>query len=281
MTQKFSEFTLERYRLGELSIEDAAAVNGALASDEGLRLSMEQLDKSDAELRHRYPVEFFNFQDIPALRSQRPRLRFFRGNTSRSATGARLIGLAAVIIAGVLIPVLYFVLSTNAEKPEIRGGTALASVDRTKGSVISGCELSVYLKDTQENILKDRAVLTEGNTVQLAYNVPAGDEYYGVIFSIDGRSVITMHYPYRKGQSSLLTAGKRTFLNEAYTLDDAPDYEIFVMVVSEEPLIAETVLREAQALAEDSGVRDPRFIEEKSREAFDGCDVKTITVLKK
>ena len=281
MTQKFSEFTLERYRLGELDPEDTAAINDAIASDENLRLSMEQLEKSDEELRHRYPMEFFNLQDIPAPRLQRPRMRIVRAGVSRGASWTRMAGLAAVIIAGILIPVLYFIFSTNTNKPEISGGTAIASVDRTKGLIPSGCELSVYLKDANENILKDRAVLTEGNTVQLAYNVPAGDEYYGVIFSIDGRTVVTMHYPYRKGQSSLLAAGKRTFLNEAYTLDDAPDYEVFVMVVSEQPLIAETVIREAQALAENSGPADPRFIEEKSREAFSGCEVKTLTVLKR
>ena len=280
MTQKISEFTLEQYRLGELSPEDTAAVNEALASDEGLRMNMEQLDRSDAELRQRYPIEFFKFQDIPALRSQRPRFRLLRTTFSRVPAGVRAAGLAAVIIAGVLIPVLHLVFSTNNNKPEIPGGIAIASADRTKGLVPLGCELSVYLKDARENILADRAVLTEGNTVQLAYNVPAGDEYYGVIFSIDGRSVVTMHYPYRKGQSSLLTAGKRTFLSEAYTLDDAPDYEVFVMVISEEPLIAETVIGEAQALAEDTGMGDPRFIEEKSREAFDGCDIQTVTILK-
>jgi len=126
-------------------------------------------------------------------------------------------------------------------------------------------------------------VLREGATVQLAYTAPSG-EYYGVIFSIDGRQTVTMHYPYRDGQSSLLVSGKHTFLSEAYTLDDAPLYEVFIMVISGKPLNAETVLGEAQKIAQTGntyqGYTKLNVIEERSRAVFKDCEVEIITILK-
>jgi hypothetical protein len=173
------------------------------------------------------------------------------------------------------LPLVYSIRNVEARN---------SSQDRAKGAVLAGAELSLFLKGGMEIPLADHALLGEGDTVQLAYTASTG-ERYGVIFSIDGRSLVTMHYPYWKGQSSLLVSGKRTFLEEAYTLDDAPDYEVFVMVVSEEPLDAEAVLRKAQMIAANSGFpeiksQDVKSIEDKSRAAFESCEVETVTVLK-
>ena len=127
-----------------------------------------------------------------------------------------------------------------------------------------------------------KTLLAEGSTVQLAYTVPIGEEYYGVIFSIDGRSEVTMHYPYRMGQSPLLVSGRQTLLNEAYTLDDAPGYEIFVMVVSTEALEAASVLRTARSIAvKAAGSAVPEAaIKEECAGLFSDCDIKIATVLK-
>jgi hypothetical protein len=247
-TGKVSAFMLEKYKLGELSPENQKMVKEALAVDGGLRDQLKALDESDRKLRLRYPPESLWL----------PSPRFIRVRT------ARLAGLAALIIAGILVPVLYGVFST-AEP-----------TDRIKGVVQKNSELLIYVQG-EDVFLADQTALQEGNTVQLAYMAPAGTEHYGVIFSIDGRSAVTMHYPYRKGQSSLLVSGKRTFLNEAYTLDDAPDYEVFVMVVSEKPLDADMVLRKAQHIA---GV-SKTVIEEKSKTIFADCEVETVTILKK
>jgi hypothetical protein len=177
-----------------------------------------------------------------------------------------------------LAAVLNKVLPRNpAETSET---TVIASVDRPKGFVSETPELAVYLKDNEEILLDNHALLSEGSTVQLAYTTPPGAERYGVIFSIDGRSVLTTHYPYWKGQSSILVSGKRTFLDEAYTLDDAPGYEVCVMVVSDEPLDTEEVLRKAQGLSLNLNPISLNSIEEESKALFEGCEVETVTVLK-
>jgi hypothetical protein len=121
-------------------------------------------------------------------------------------------------------------------------------------------ELSVYLQSGPQSGqgpegtgLADGAILHEGNTIQLAYRVSGGAEQYGVIFSIDGRSALTVHYPCREGQSARLITGRRIALDEAYTLDDAPDYEIFFFVVSDKPLDTGKILKSAGELARNPG----------------------------
>jgi len=289
---KISSFMLERYRLGELKPEDEAAVNEALLTDKNLGSLLEKLDESDQELRQNYPFEYFHIEEkkFPKLVITDTQKRF-------SYRKAAYIGLAALLLAGILLPVLFIVFTRNIPEnsgppitgngSEMRNGTEIAAADRSKGSALPGSGLSVYLKSDNEILIGDKAVLSEGNTVQLAYTTPAGGEYYGVIFSIDGRSVVTMHYPYRLGQSSLLASGKRTFLTEAYTLDDAPDFELFVMVISDSPLDAGTVLEKARELvkpetaADDTQKTDLQSLEGKSRGAFENYDVEIVTVLKK
>jgi hypothetical protein len=283
---RVSDFMLERYRLGELLPEDRKALEEVFTKDENVRSRLIVLDESDRELRKRYPVEFLD------LAGSRPAKMRFSGRGKRFPAVLPKQGkIAAAIFVCLTLPLVYFLRVHN--QPDVRGSLASASAssdspaDRAKGAVISGAELSVFLKGDNEILLGDQAVLGEGNTVQLAYTAPAG-ERFGVIFSIDGRSAVTMHYPYRRGQSPVLVSGKRTFLDEAYTLDDAPLYEIFVMVVSEQPLNVEAVLEEARDIAgtEDLASIDLRSAEGKkrvfgTRAAFDGCEVETLKVLKK
>ena len=274
MRQKVSMLMLERHRLNELDSEDEKDVSEAIQNDDELRLYYNSLDNSDRELRLRYPIEkIFNNGLVKELK--------LAGNftdNSNSITKKRNINLrmlsriAAVLVLCLIFPALYF----------MRNSQMSASEDRVKGSGQATLELSVFLKESrelsgnQEIPLEDQTVLSEGNTVQLAYATLAG-EHYGVIFSIDGRSTLTLHYPYRKGQSPLLVSGRRTFLEEAYTLDDAPDYEVFVFVVSTKPLDVEAVLSEAQKIAGQFRFGQNAIL----GGAFSEFEVETITVLKK
>jgi hypothetical protein len=274
-----SAFMLERYRLGELSSEDQQAVAQALVSDRGLKDSLNELDESDRELRLRYPLGSF-LPENTALMERRLRFAHTRKRLTRMALPAAI---AVAIAFAVAVPAFRFVTSLL----ETHNGAAVTlapqetleafPTDRVKGNIQAGSELAIYLKGNPEIMLPDQAVLEEGDTVQLAYTVPAETEHYGVIFSIDGRSVVTMHYPYRRGQSSLLVSGRRTFLSEAYILDDAPDHEVFVFVVSEEPLNVDQVLREAYQIASEP---ETLILEEKCKTVFVHYGVKTITILK-
>ena len=259
-----SAFMLERYRLGELSTEDKKVVEAVLESNNELCARLRELEESDRELRLRYPASFFRLENtkltspggIPVLQR-----RFVRNKAL----------VAAAVVLCLVLPVFYFL--RNDSPP------AADSLERIKGKVLTGSELFIFVKESQETALPNQTVLEEGNTVQLAYTTPAGVERYGVIFSVDGRSVVTMHYPYRRWQSSILVSGKRTFLNEAYILDDAPDYEVFVFLVSAQPLDVQTVLHKARLMAEEA--ESAEMISEISKSIFEDCEIETVTLLKR
>jgi hypothetical protein len=283
---RISSFMLERYRLGELSPNDFKALEEALAADENVRSRLIVLDESDRELRSRYPAKFLDLEGSRPAKLRIPgRGKRFFAKVARLPISGKIF--AGILLCLTLLLVFYLRAQNMAETPGISGVAQESSADRAKGAALSHAELSVYLKDDAEVLLSDQAVLGEGSTVQLAYTAPAG-ERYGVIFSIDGRSEVTMHYPYRRGQGSILVTGKRTFLNEAYTLDDASFYKIFVMVVSEKPLNAEDVLSEAQQIAETEDLASVNLNSDEGKKRifgthaiFDGCDVETLKVLKK
>ena len=281
---------LERYRLGELLPEDKKTLEEVLVEDDDLRTRLTALDESDQELRLRYPQKDFLPRSPTEEKAKTslklrvpPWLNPYKITTLRQS---RLV-VAAVVLVCFLLPVIYYLrLGSEAAFQEGVPVAPEGPVDRAKGTVLTGAELSLYLEGDGEILLSNRAVLREGNTVQLAYTIGTG-EHYGVIFSIDGRAQVTRHYPYRKGQSSLLVSGKRTFLNEAYTLDDAPDYEVFFMVISEEPLDVDVILSDAQKIAEtvDFLSSDLSSTEGKERAfgsggAFKDYKVETLTMLK-
>jgi hypothetical protein len=106
---------------------------------------------------------------------------------------------------------------------------------------------------------------------------------YGVIFSIDGRSAVTLHYPPVLGADTRLVTGKWTLLEEAYTLDDAPDYEVFFFVVGGEPLDVPVILNSARRFAGQFAGQlalNPKTALEQGRSFFKNYELKTVNLYK-
>ena len=173
----------------------------------------------------------------------------------------------------------------------LRGPVSTPEGDRIKGGAGYQAELSAYLKGPgpgepgsspgAELKLADQASLRAGNTIQLAYRAPgdsSGDRY-GVIFSIDGRSAVTLHYPYGPAKSTQLVSGRPVPLGEAYTLDDAPNYEIFFFVVGDEPLDPRNILNTAEQLAPRIA-GNPGGALTQGPSLFKGYEVKILTLRK-
>jgi hypothetical protein len=267
----FSALLLERYHLGEVTAEERAALEAALAENAGLAASVAELEQSDRDIFRRYPRTVVFPEKARNVLKKR---RF-------PVLGWGLCAAALLLIAA--LPVLIRLRPPAGPADLPSGPVPLA--DRIKGNA-GGCdpdgsfaELSIYLKSAgpgpEEAELADGLVLHEGNTVQLAYTVSGGAERYGVIFSIDGRAALTVHYPYDAGQSTRLVTGRRVALDEAYTLDDAPDYEIFFLVVSGRPLEVREILQSAAELA-----REPDKALEDGKRAFAPYQLRTVKVRK-
>lgn len=88
----------------------------------------------------------------------------------------------------------------------------------------------------QAEQLEQDAMCKQGDVIQLRYN--AGGRHYGVIASVDGAGVVTLHYPLSEDAPPEATAvGAGTLaLPHAYELDDAPRFERFFIITSQQPI---------------------------------------------
>jgi hypothetical protein len=253
---RISALMLERYNLDEVTGEERALIEAALIGDEDLAERLRELRKSDEAIRGKLGRKYRGLAGT--------------GETGRRPPSRPLVWslCAAALVLFIALP--FFRALGSGGFREIPAG------DRIKGNADTA-ELRVYLKTGGEQVpLADQAVLREGDTVQLSYTVKGqSGNRYGVIFSIDGRSTVTMHYPYAPGAETRLVTGKRAFLEEAYTLDDAPDYELFFFVIHDRPLDIPEILDSARQLA-----RNPETALERGSLVFKNYELETLTLRK-
>ncbi|WAS93294.1 hypothetical protein [Nannocystis punicea] len=86
-----------------------------------------------------------------------------------------------------------------------------------------------------------------GDVLQVSY-VAAGATH-GVVASLDGAGVVTLHFPADVGGSTALRQGGAVRLAQAYELDEAPNFERFVFVTADAPLDASRVVAALKMLA--------------------------------
>ncbi len=114
--------------------------------------------------------------------------------------------------------------------------------------------------------LSDGAHAARGDVLQLAYD-KAPDGLFGVLLSIDGAGRVTQHLPEEGAAASApLTSLRETPLPSAYELDDAPEFERFILITSKRPFAVDVVQAAARAIVhEGSSARtlplalDPSF----------------------
>jgi hypothetical protein len=267
------KFLLERYVADDVTEKEKECIETAATLNTDVSESIADLQRSNAEILERYPASRLVPEIIARHDQARQKQAVFQLPPKRALFASGIAaGLAAAVLLAVL-PVLHSGETANMTTLATTQGS-----DRVKGSQMVSSELRVYLKTATlpaPDPLPDKTVVQAGNTVQLAYTVGAAEKY-GVIFSVDGRGVVTMHYPSGVSQSTKLIAGKQTPLDEAYTLDDAPDYEAFFFVVDDAPLDTKAVLDKAEELA-----RDPRTAPEQVVSAFGEYEVKSVTLFKR
>lgn len=91
--------------------------------------------------------------------------------------------------------------------------------------------------------LQDGDVAQAGDLIQMSY-VAAGNRN-GVIVSLDGRGVVTLHHPLAPDDAPTLVARGEHALDHAYELDDARSYERFVLVTAGDEALSPLVVIEA------------------------------------
>jgi hypothetical protein len=221
---------LERYRLGELPEDERGRIERLLELDPELRGRLDGLGSSDAEIARRLPAP---------LMDERIRGRARAAGTSRSeaqpARRGRVWLAPALAAAAVVLAVGVGVMRPPAPDDGIL----------LKGSA---AELVVYRKTAAgSERLEPGAAAAPGDLIRVGYR--AAGQGYGAIVSTDGYGNVTQHLPRSGGRAVALEAGGTVLLDFSYELDDAPRWERFYLVTSDEPFELKPVRRAAQAVA--------------------------------
>ncbi len=257
-TSRF-ELQLERLALGELTTTEEAALRRRMI-DAGL--------DPDAEL---LTLRASNESILGAHSPQRAAGVIERRLADAKAKRRSAWWMVAPALATTAV-VLFLVRASGG--PEAPSGDTLptlsALTSAASGEVEDPTGDGIRLKGTESRLVLHRQIadtggdpaegaerlregqeVSEGDVLQVSY-IAAGASH-GVIVSIDGRGVTTLHYPppQEEPTSTRLEQGAAIPLSSAYELDDAPSFERFFFVTSEgpAPLSAEVVTRAAEALA--------------------------------
>ncbi|MFT3711964.1 MAG: hypothetical protein QM817_30350 [Archangium sp.] len=213
------DWKLERYRLKELPESDARLVSAALENDPELRARLAALEADDAAtLAAHAPARVAARIELTARDSVAPKQSPLRWLVPVMAVAAALV--------------LAFVLPRNTVDDDIifKGDVALKLFRLDEGS-----EVPVRLVDG--------AHVKSHDLVQVAFDLQGAQ--YAVVVSVDGSGGATLHWPTSIASDTKVPAAFKA-LPQSFELDDAPAFERFFLVVSNEPLNAATVLDDAK-----------------------------------
>jgi len=254
---------LERYLLGELPAQRMEEIGRLLENNSELQSELTRLQKSDEDILKKFSVE----RMVPNIQRRHEAEKTQEKRKTRSAALKRLLyaspALASALI--VLFIVLFNPRGDMSQDTRIKG---TSTADPTKPHIM------IHRKMDSDTVLLrsgDRA--KEGDLLQIAYS-PAGQSY-GVIFSIDGNGLVTLHFPQNRTDSTLLQPRVSVLLRSAYELDDAPQFERFFFITAQTQISVESILDKANSLAQN-----PEKAKTTKLELPDAYDQYTTLILK-
>jgi hypothetical protein len=226
--KRVPDLLVEQLLLGELP----EAKSRELLGDPDVRARLALLEHSNRDILEAYPAE---------VMARRIGWRLEKAAELRARPlFARLlpaIGLAGLLVVAGLTVV---VISTLSRRPD-----QAQEVTRVKGLKP---HLAIYRQTSSgAEALSGNGSVQTGDILQIGYVAAARP--FGAIVSIDGRGVVTLHFPPNASSPNRLAPDGEALLDYAYKLDDAPEFERFFLVTAERTFAVQAVLEAAQELA--------------------------------
>lgn len=220
---KISDFKVERYLLGELSEEEMAALQKREAEDEIFAARVRAMREENARILADNP--------FAALESK------LDAADTAEGSGKSIYGMWLKVAAALVIMVgIFAIVASNRNVATYERGDAsmeVAMAETDNGTRIKGMQASLEVwKKTGDSAVQmvNLGEAREGDEIQLRYRVP--QKCFGMLISMDGNGTITMHMG--EGNKSVeLEPGKMTTLPFAYKLDNAPKFEKFFLLTSQ------------------------------------------------
>ncbi|RQW05906.1 MAG: hypothetical protein EH225_03955 [Calditrichaeota bacterium] len=218
------ELHYEQIALGEL-----------IAENDWDREKINKIRESDREILEKYPAELMARKIREKMDNQELKAESERFNYK----------LVYLPLSAVAVLLLFFTVFPGNSLFPVKTAEVTEDVVRLKGS---GPSLYIYRGvGGDPELLSSNAVVREKDLLQISYD-SAGSRY-GVIFSIDGRGTVTLHFPENIYSSTRLDYGGRVSLPYSYELDNAPFFERFFFVTSENEIDASEIMEKAGRIA--------------------------------
>lgn len=233
-SKSWSDLELEQYLLGEMDDATRRIFTVSLQQDSGLKIRLEKIKQSDADILSQYSPEYMSGQ-ILAKQSKNEISKFRLSLVLKplavkpGPAFTRLsYALPLLLVAGFAF---MFSFQQDSDLMGLQGdGLQIAEipVERKKGGEAT---LRIIRKtDKGQELISKGDSAVEGDLIQIQY-IAAGN-IYGLIFSVDGAGAVTPHLLDGK-RAVKLEQGAAISLNHAYELDDAPSFERFFLVTKE------------------------------------------------
>ena len=219
---------LEEIKNSEVDAERFYSIYGK----ENIEAALNDLKKSDEEILNTYSVQAMKAAVAGKLGKDQSSANILKFPATRFITYAA----AAVLLAAIVIPAGLKnskIAASNAPTERIKGNAAAPAS--------SDPQIKLYRQKGREiQALNDGDFARSGDVIQITYN--AGSDEYGVIFSVDGNGNITRHFPENSWQAAHLEQRNEEIpLDFSYELDNAPDFECFIMVTSKKQFTLEDI----------------------------------------
>lgn len=248
-----SPLLVERFLSDTLRDSERSVFMRATSERERAQLRAEHAALQASLVERRPPAEF--------ARVVRARAEGARREKS-VAPVARALALACVLVG------VAFIAREALERHERQLAASTSAGEERERAKGLAPSLRVYRRRGRgPELLAEGARVEVGDVLQLGFIAPGMS--YAVLVSIDGRGHVTLHYPGSKEASTRLPAASgEQLLPEAYELDDAPEFERFVLITARRPLHATEVARAAgelsRARARDAPLSLPAYAEQVS-----------------
>lgn len=233
-TPPTSELQLERLALGELPPAEAAALRARLSDADHTRLAA--IAASNAEILAAHPPA--------AVRREVERRR------AAQRRAPRVLWLATPLAAAAATALVLWPVDPPIDDPPPEPAIEAVAPRPDPGTTrIKGQEphILVYRQDGEQAVpLSEPAEARAHDRLQLGY-VAAG-ALHGVLLSLDGAGVVTLHFPASETSSTALQQGGAVPLDRSYELDAAPAFERFILVTADAPIDPASIITATRLL---------------------------------
>ena len=221
---KISDFKLERYLLGELPEKEMRELQERELSDEIFAARVREMREQGKRFLAENPFAALDdkldaIEDSKSSVNDQPNVLWLK------------VAAALVIALGIFSVVVLNRDVATYDNHSASMEVAMADVDN--GTRIKGMQATLEVwKKTGDSAVQmvNLGNAYEGDEIQLRYRVP--QKCFGMLISMDGNGTITMHMG--EGDKAIeLESGKMTTLPFAYKLDNAPKFEKFFLLTSQ------------------------------------------------